>query len=95
MKYVKSFKDFLNESEINEGTNRYNHELEKYVKAATKNDKVNFVTFEELLIPLAQHLDSYTGSSMGDLEYTKDVLNIFKKLVDGMAKSHIEGSSAD
>jgi len=79
----ESVAEELNESSVTQ--------LEKYVNTTSKNPKVNLVTFDELLIPLAQHLDSYTGESMGDLEYPKEVLNTFKKLTDGMAKAHIDG----
>lgn len=91
MKHTQSFSNFINES-INEGNST---ELTKYVKSKYKDDRVNFVTFEELLEPLADHIDNYTGATMGDLEYTKDTINLFKKLVDSMTKDHQDGSDMD
>lgn len=91
MSYFKTLNEFINESKSTKIDESVSHAMESYVKKAAANDKVNDVTFDEVLIPLAQHLDSYTGSSMGDLEYTKTTLDLFKKLVDSMAKAHIDG----
>jgi hypothetical protein len=91
MSYFKTFNEFVNESKSIKIDESVSHAMESYVKKAASNDKVNDVTFDEVLIPLAQHLDSYTGTNMGDLEYTKTTLDLFKKLVDSMAKAHIDG----
>jgi hypothetical protein len=80
----------IDESVIAEARNT--SELEKYVKSKYKDQRVNPVTFEEVLEPLAIHIDSYTGVSAGDLDYTAPTITAFKKLVDSMAKAHIDGS---
>jgi len=69
--------------------------LEKYVKSKYKDQRVNQVTFEELLEPIAIHIDAYTGANMGDLEYESNVIYDFKELTDSMAQAHIDGSDLD
>ena len=95
MKFVKTFEQFLeNQSQsLNEAINTT--DLEKYVKSKYKDKRINSVTFEEVLEPLASHIDSYTGSSMGDLEYTATTITLFKRLVDAMAQAHIDGNGMD
>jgi hypothetical protein len=91
--YEETYKELLNKFNLTESINEgVSNELFKYVKSKYRDERVNFVTFEELLEPLAEHIDSYTGSNMGDLEYTKETINLFKKLVDSMSKAHIDGS---
>jgi len=87
----KTFK--VEEALVNEG--RGTSALEKYVKSKYKDQRVNSVTFEELLEPIAIHIDAYTGATMGDLEYNSNVINDFKKLTDSMAQAHIDGSDLD
>jgi hypothetical protein len=48
--------------------------------------KVNPVTFEELLIPLAEELDAYAEKGMGDLEYSDRTYQLFRQLVISMAR---------
>ena len=81
-------KKILNESSINEAA-RSNEAL-KYVTSKYKDDRVNSVTFDELLVPLANHLDDYADRMMGDLEYSKKTFAAFKSLVDLMTADHIE-----
>jgi hypothetical protein len=83
----------IKESIINEkqGTS----DLENYIKSKLKDRRINPVTFEEVVDPLAIHIDTYTGSTMGDLEYTKNTINTFKKLVDLISKDHIDGSDLE
>jgi hypothetical protein len=90
MKHITKFEEFAS---VNEGSST--NALSDYVKSKYKDRRVNFVTFEELLEPLAEHIDSYTGASMGDLEYPKETANLFKKLIDSMAQAHIDGADED
>ena len=66
-----------------------------YVKSAASNSYVNSVTFDDVLLPLAQELDTYSSRGMGDLEYSKETLSAFKKLVDLMKKDHKEADDND
>lgn len=85
MKNLPTFDQFVNEAKTTD-------ELRKYVKATYKKEEVNSVTFDEVLIPLADHLDIYVDRGMGDLEYSKETMAAFKKLVDLMVKDHIEAA---
>ena len=80
----------LNESiePLNEAA-RSNEAL-KYVISKYKDDRVNSVTFDEILVPLANHLDDYADRMMGDLEYSKKTFATFKSLVDLMTADQIE-----
>ena len=78
----------INENFLNEAA-RSNEAL-KYVTSKYKDQRVNSVTFDEILVPLANHLDDYADRMMGDLEYSKATFAAFKKLVDLMVIDHIE-----
>ena len=83
MENISTFKEFVNEAA------RSNEAL-KYVTAKYKDQRVNSVTFDEVLVPLADHLDDYADRMMGDLEYSKKTFAAFKALVDLMTSDHIE-----
>jgi hypothetical protein len=83
MENLSTFKEFLNEAA------RSNEAL-KYVTSKYKDDRVNSVTFDEVLVPLANHLDDYADRQMGDLEYSKKTFAAFKALVDLMTVDQIE-----
>ena len=83
MKHLQTFESFLNEAAGSK-------EAFKYVASKYKDDRVNSVTFDEVLVPLANHLDDYEDRQMGDLEYTKETFTAFKKLVDLMVADHIK-----
>jgi hypothetical protein len=83
MENLSTFKEFLNEAA------RSNEAL-KYVTSKYKDDRVNSVTFDEVLVPLANHLDDYADRQMGDLEYSKKTFAAFKALVDLMTADQIE-----
>ena len=78
----------MDEAKINEAA-RSNEAL-KYVISKYKDDRVNSVTFDEILVPLANHLDDYADRMMGDLEYSKKTFATFKSLVDLMTADQIE-----
>ena len=78
----------MDEAKINEAA-RSNEAL-KYVISKYKDDRVNSVTFDEILVPLANHLDDYADRMMGDLEYSKKTFAAFKSLVDLMTEDQIE-----
>ena len=80
---IPTFTNFVNEAA------RSNEAL-KYVTSKYKDSRVNSVTFDEVLVPLANHLDDYADRMMGDLEYSKATFSAFKKLVDLMVIDHIE-----
>ena len=80
---IPTFTNFVNEAA------RSNEAL-KYVTSKYKDSRVNSVTFDEVLVPLANHLDDYENRMMGDLEYSKATFAAFKKLVDLMVIDHIE-----
>jgi len=82
-KEIPTFSNFVNEAA------RKNEAL-KYVTSKYKDSRVNSVTFDEVLVPLANHLDDYEDRMMGDLEYSKSTFATFKKLVDLMVIDHIE-----
>ena len=90
MKNIKTFEEFVNENNqpVNEASQGG---AEQHVKKSMKLDYVNDVTFDEVLVPLAQHMDGYAEQGMGDLEYSKATFELFKKLVDSMAKDHKAG----
>lgn len=81
------FEPSVDESRVNEG--QAPNAL-KYVKSVSKHDWVNDVTFDEVLAPLAEHIDSYAARQMGDLEYSKKTFTLFYDLVDSMAADHKE-----
>ncbi len=81
----------VSEAKINE--EKVSHDNEAYVTKASKPDYVNDVTFDEYLKPLAIHLDEYFDRDMGDLEYSKETMTTFKKLVDLMVKDHKEAEN--
>ena len=83
MENISTFKEFVNEAA------RSNEAL-KYVTTKYKDQRVNSVTFDEILVPLANHLDDYADRMMGDLEYSKKTFAAFKSLVDLMTADHIE-----
>jgi len=83
MENLSTFKEFLNEAA------RSNEAL-KYVTSKYKDARVNYVTFDEILVPLANHLDDYADRQMGDLEYSKKTFAAFKALVDLMTVDQIE-----
>lgn len=56
---------------IKEQYSSHSSECENFVKKFKSNRKVNFATFENVLIPLAEEIDAYTGNTMGDLQYSK------------------------
>ena len=78
----------INENFLNEAA-RSNEAL-KYVTSKYKDQRVNSVTFDEILVPLANHLDDYADRMMGDLEYSKKTFAAFKSLVDLMTEDQIE-----
>ena len=83
MENLSTFKEFLNEAA------RSNEAL-KYLTSKYKDQRVNSVTFDEVLVPLANHLDDYADRMMGDLEYSKKTFAAFKALVDLMTADQIE-----
>ena len=83
MNNLTTFEEFLNEAA------RSNEAL-KYVTSKYKDQRVNSVTFDEILVPLANHLDDYADRMMGDLEYSKKTFAAFKSLVDLMTVDQIE-----
>ena len=83
MENLSTFKEFLNEAA------RSNEAL-KYVTSKYKDARVNYVTFDEILVPLANHLDDYSDRMMGDLEYSKKTFAAFRSLVDLMTEDQIE-----
>lgn len=90
--YISDFLKDIQESEKKKGyeINEAYGTAEQYVTRAMKNDYVNDVTFKEILVPLAQHLDDYVSRHMGDLEYSPKTFDVFKKLVDLMVADHKE-----
>jgi hypothetical protein len=90
MKHIRLYEEFdesVPQREVNEG--QAPNAL-KYVKQVSKHDWVNDVTFDEVLVPLAEHIDSYADRHMGDLEYSKRTFELFYDLVDSMAADHKE-----
>jgi hypothetical protein len=83
MENLSTFKEFLNEAAIS-------NEALKYVTSKYRDQRVNSVTFDEVLVPLANHLDVYADRQMGDLEYSKKTFAAFKALVDLMTADQIE-----
>jgi len=83
MSTIKTFSEFINEAA------RSNEAL-KYVTSKYKDQRINSVTFNEVLVPLANHLDDYADREMGDLEYSKKTFAAFKALVDLMVVDQIE-----
>jgi len=83
MSTIKTFSEFINEAA------RSNEAL-KYVTSKYKDQRINSVTFDEVLVPLANHLDDYADREMGDLEYSKKTFAAFKALVDLMVVDQIE-----
>ena len=73
---IKKFEEFETVDEAARSNEALKHVTSKY-----KDDRVNFVTFDEVLVPLANHLDDYTDRMMGDLEYSKTKFVAFKALV--------------
>jgi hypothetical protein len=82
---IKKFEEFETVDEAARSNEALKHVTSKY-----KDDRVNFVTFDEVLVPLANHLDDYTDRMMGDLEYSKKTFVAFKALVDLMTADQIE-----
>lgn len=82
-----TFEPKVDEGTVNEG--QAPNAL-KYVKQVSKHDWVNDVTFDDVLAPLAEHIDSYADRHMGDLEYSKETFKLFYALVDSMAADHKE-----
>jgi len=83
MSTIKTFSEFINEAA------RSNEAL-KYVTSKYKDQRINSVTFNEVLVPLANHLGDYADREMGDLEYSKKTFAAFKALVDLMVVDQIE-----
>lgn len=95
MKKIKSFDEMYGTiSQVNVNESNSADSL-KYLKSKYKDQRVNSVTFEEVLEPLANHIDDYTGVSMGDLEYSGETIKLFKQLVNAMANDHIKGFSEE
>lgn len=91
---MKKFSEFVSESAsseevLNEGQSKA---CENFVKKFVNNTDVNYQNFEEVVIPLAQHIDDYSDSShdMGDLTYSKNTLKAFNTLVQSMANDYPE-----
>ena len=90
MKNLLTFGKFLSEAA---GDN----EALNHVKSKYKDPRVKSITFDELLVPLdellaplADHLDDYAVRGGGDLEYSKKTFAAFKSLVDLMTEDMIE-----
>lgn len=83
MSTIKTFSEFINEA-------ARSSEALKYVTSKYKDQRINSVTFDEVLVPLAIHLDDYADREMGDLEYSKKTFAAFKALVDLMIVDQIE-----
>ena len=75
---IPQFENFLFES---------NSQCVGAVKSAMRSKKVNSVTFNEVVLPLAKEIDSYSDTSrnMGDLSYSPKTVDLFIKLTQSMA----------